>query len=334
MFLWVYSTYQSLIILYFAASLFLFILFYYEEENKENHAWRFVFYCAFVFVAGFILNEIIIRLYLGEIAYLKDQVCWGKSSVAACGVKIAVHFLCVTVTNLPVYGLGYLLSLCLLFITFLQHAPRPKKMLFAALCLLECSPFILTFYAGIGQTVRSQFALSFVIAANCGLALLWLPSQSLAKILAGVAVLGLFLNQMHGVLRLTYSDDLRTQSDVFIAHAIENRLSQKGWNKNIPVAFIGTVDQRLNNVSAVGQMIGLSMTEWGRMALHMQSMGIPIQGANAEQIKKAHRLAQTMPSYPQEGFIQALEDFYVVKLGEGLSEVESNLGLQKIHGQL
>lgn len=295
----------------------------YYSHNSQN-AWHFAFYCALVFVVGYILNEIITRIYLnGEIAYFKVQICWNKNQNALCFKNIFMHFYYVIFSNLIVYGLGYFVGFCLLLIAFFKYASFHKLPILCVLFLLEMAPFILTFYSGeVDQALRSQLTLPFVIAANCGLALYYLPQKSLAKMLAILAVVAIFLQQMHSVFRLQYAENLRFQNDILLAMRIEMELAQNNWEPSKPVVFVGSVAPRLNSVSAIGHYVGLPISQFGRMHDFMQSMGFPIVDGNHQQKEIAWKHSPKMKTFPQKGFVENLGDFYAIKLGEPIVSPE------------
>ena len=184
--------------------------------------------------------------------------------------------------------------------------------------LFELSPFLLTIYVGTAPPIRSQLVIPFVIAGNF-LLLLELRPKGLYRFFA-IAALIFGAHQLFVVNRLTYTDQVRYQSDVETAYQVIHDI-EKINSSNKPVAFIGTKTFHIPAAGCRGEIIGISFFEYDmpiephyfgsstRIVQFMQSIGININVSPREHFTPARQLAQTMPCWPIEGSIQETDDF-------------------------
>ncbi len=150
------------------------------------------------------------------------------------------------------------------------------------------------------------------------------------KILVAFSLLFSFIigwSQMMMTERMIYTDEIRSQEDIRLASAIEERIGRASSAEK-PVAIIGSYQNRLNASCIRGEMIGLSMfsmsTEvephyfWSsdRALQMLKVLGFSFESASQEQMLEARKQAMIMPVWPAEGSIADAGDYIIVKLSE------------------
>ena len=113
----------------------------------------------------------------------------------------------------------------------------------SAILILIVSPFMLTIYAGIALTFRSQYVLPFVIAVGFMYLIRKRDDKNVGKqisiikiikraVRVGViiAAIGVGLSQLYTTLRFWYADDVRYEQDVDTLNEIVTRCHIKNYD--------------------------------------------------------------------------------------------------------
>jgi len=120
-----------------------------------------------VFLAAFLLNTLITRLFFGSSGYLQNQIYWGQASVKDCIYAVGAHIVKVftgqhSVFYQACFGLMALFDLGLLIVFLHKFCGERKGIrgvaVFFYLSLLA-APFLMTFLLGGAPAVRSQLVL-------------------------------------------------------------------------------------------------------------------------------------------------------------------------------
>lgn len=192
---------------------------------------------------------------------------------------------------------------------------------------LQLCPFLLTFYMGTAPTYRSQLVYPFAIACDTLILLGCVWKGHWIKYLSLLLVAVVFFNQANTTARLIYTDEIRTQEDVRLANAIEQRVNEIAPYQN-QIAFVGTYSNHLNNACIRGELIGMSIfnvnsevelhywTSSNRICTLLQTVGFSFVNVNQEQMMEAREQAFTMPSWPAEGSVVDAGEYVIVKLSE------------------
>ena len=328
-----FSIYQAFVMLFIAAACLIFLLYYKNAKDDLVRAADVLRYCGVyiaVFLAAYLINGMITRLWFVSSDYLTSQINWGTLGFEACVNNIFAHIKDVVTGNGLFFSIGYSFTavfVCIAAIVRLVTCGNKKFNLLylSAIALFEIAPFLLTIYMGKIPLVRTQWALPFVIAGNFILLFQWCPQR--IRLLFAAAALILGWRQFYTVNRLEYTDRLRYQSDVELSNRVIHDIEKLGL-QNKPAAFIGNRTFRIPASGARGETIGLSFFDYdmvpephyyfssSRIVSFMNAIGINLQCVPPEQIGAARQIAQGMPCWPQEGGIADAGDFIVVKLSE------------------
>ena len=141
--------------------------------DKESDIKKLFFVCVktvIPFGCAYILNSIIVKLFFSSGDYLEGQTLWGKASVEQCINNIIMHIKQVLyIYKDYIYGYGAIvLCICavIMLVVWYKDAVKIPVWKWSAILILIVSPFMLTIYAGIALTFRSQYVLPFVIAVG------------------------------------------------------------------------------------------------------------------------------------------------------------------------
>ena len=330
--MWIFSTYQSFVILYVAAVITCFILLY-QQESERKIGWTLVWKLIAGFLCAFILNQIITKSFFSaQIEYLSGKIAWSSQTPGQSIYHILGHlaegFFGEEPFYTPFYGILAVLVILGGIIKVKTFKGKNGKIIYLiAVIVLQTVPFWLTVVGGTIPTLRAQMAYPFVLGCD---AVLLADQVYKRKILVAFSLLFSFVigwSQMMMTERMIYTDEIRSQEDIRLASAIEERIGTASSVEK-PVAIIGSYQNRLNASCIRGEMIGLSMfsmsTEvephyfWsGDRALQMlKVLGFSFESASQEQMLEARKQVLTMPVWPAEGSIADAGDYIIVKLSE------------------
>ena len=149
-----------------------------------------------------------------------------------------------------------------------------------------------------------------------------------AKI-AGAGMLISVCSQLGRSQRLFYTDDICNMQEYEVGSDIVKKIESLGGNSQSGLIFLGKWDAPLNASCLVQAPVGISSFNWDyyegnptsgtrRSTLYLcaafgKSYGIV---SDEEMQAKAAALAADFPSYPQEGYIQKMDDVFVIKLSD------------------
>jgi len=147
-----------------------------------------------------------------------------------------------------------------------------------------------------------------------------------------VACLALFITiyQARVTSHLFYSDQMRYGEDIRLANDIKHLVEQAQVdNKNKPVVLFGNykISKCFRNDSNFlpGEAIGHSVFDFAANPIQttenglgfMKTLGISFKLPNRDQLARATKESETMPSYPDSKCVRLMEDYVVVKIAEG-----------------
>lgn len=159
-----------------------------------------------------------------------------------------------------------------------------------------------------------------------------LKSSKLQKVImvaAGAGMLISVCSQLGRSQRLFYTDDICNMQEYEVGSDIVKKIESLGGNSQSGLIFLGKWDAPLNASCLVQAPIGISSFNWDyyegnptsgtrRSTLYLcaafgKSYGIV---SDEEMQAKAVALAADFPHYPQEGYIQKMDDVFVIKLSD------------------
>lgn len=340
-----FSCYQSNVILYISGAVFGYLLKYQENhEFKENL--NICIKLILSFVVGFILNEIISRLYFINSSYVSDTILWDKDNLMANFWNIYQHVKEVIFGSevmTCVFGI-ILLLVILLFVLELNSMTKGKLFKWFVVACYLMTPFLLSIYMGAKPLYRSQYTLPFVV----GTMFMWLISSYSEKIFFSIDTLNIvmkcslcmvacfiILSQSQTTLRMWYTEDIRYQQDKDMLLNIVDDLQEGNFDyENKPVVFIGTWQGKLNpacfepNIEMLGISYFTMLSEAEPFYYHSTAgikrlatcNGIDMMAASEQNCIDAVERKDELTSWPQRGYIKEYSDMIIIKLSNNIME--------------
>lgn len=297
-----------------------------------------------VFLAAFLCNSLITKLFFSESNYLSSQVKWGSLSLRNCIYKIAIHVRDVltgqnSIFYSWVFGALFLLGLVEVFFLLKRHGFR---LLFYYVSLMT-TPFLMTVVCADVPAVRSQLVLpaltGFLVYLDALLAVRVRSACSgsesgLRKGLLCPMVILVLLCVAGGVaevqmsLRLYYTDACRYAQDEAFARELIGKLEPLIGEDETPVVVLGSREFQPNHACVRGEMIGHSVFEhdveeeprfyWStrRVIGFLHTLGYDCEQLPDKNIPYAIDFAEDMDVWPGEHSVEHAGDMIVIKLSE------------------
>lgn len=301
-----------------------------------------------VFLAAFVVNSIITKLFFSVSDYLGGQILWGKFEIMDNFRAIVGHVLKV-LTGFE--GIHYHFSfglLCIMIVAFvllncIRFGRKMKKksvvvtVLFY-LAALFISPFLMTLVCGGAPVIRSQLVLPLLTGLLAYFAISFLEDElavqgkvimkrACAVIVALVCVVGIWA-QTATTMSLYYTDEMRYEQDAALGRALIQEIDRTRGRFELPVAVVGNKPFKGNNACVTGEIIGKSFFDhdvevepkyyWStrRMIGFFHVFGADYEQAAKEKFPDVINYSKDMPVWPAEGSVQLYDSMVVVKLSE------------------
>lgn len=333
--MWCFSSYQACAFLYISLCIICYLLdFFREPERKTIVYFKNITGLILGFGIVYIAYTLAVRPTLSNGWYIKGQMKWGVWPLSQNLALIFDHVKCLLNWYRPDNVSAYPLAIICIFLLFCLYVFKQRKNcfpLFLGLAGLLIAPFLMSIYIGNKALGRSQSALPVVAAAACMLfwgycsnwedkKLLWAKRGSMlagaVMVWAGMAV----------ILAFQYTDDIRYRDDVTTARMIASDLYQTKGYKELPVVFVGEKDAELNGACLEADLYGYSFFKWDysdgnptgatwRILGFMNTLGIELEDGSRF-AEKALKKAESMPYYPQKGYISVEDKYIIIKLSE------------------
>ena len=303
--IFVFSIYQSFVILFITFSCLLFLLYYKDSEIAGVTIWQYCLIIISIFLISYIAYSIIVKIWFSSSDYLTSQVQWGILNPRKCIDNIFRHMVSIVRGDGIFFSLAYafsatatMVAATMKFVLFRKNSKFDIRLL--AVILFEASPFLLTIYMGDAPLIRTQWALPFVIAGNFILLLEWCPKTFHLFLMLSVLIVG--GQHFYTVNRLEYTDKIRYQNDVQISNMIIHDIEKLNIG-NKPVAFIGNRAFNIPASGCRGEIIGFSFFDFDmisepryyvrsyRIVGFMNAIGIDIQCIYTDDIISERHIA-------------------------------------------
>lgn len=336
------SIYQSFCIMYISGVCFEMLIYYRKkfiigkacqsDKNKEN---LFLLIKQIgIFLAGYILYMLIVKLTGAQGSYLASQIAWGNSSKRECIRNIIITGMDIVLGKGSYYSIAYsllgIIVLGIIFYDVLKEKTKERYIYLLSGIGLVGAPFLLLIYMGQRPFFRSQMAFPFVVGCMICFILICLNNQ-IKRV--GVYVLAIFIliGQIRMFSRLQYTEDFVYEKDKTLLIDIYQDVKKISGDREIRWAIVGSADIRLNSTCvADAEMCQVSVINY---CFHFKpyyywptqdtgpfltALGYPCSGVDEKELWEARKEAIDMPSYPAEGSIKDMESYFIVKLSEDM----------------
>ena len=347
----VFSVYQSFVVMYIFGIVAMLLLQALREASEGAevrtgaYVRRVALHCG-LFLAAFLLNTLITRLFFGSSSYLENQIFWGHASVKDCLHGIAGHVVKAFTGYDSVFyhwGLGLLAAADLgLLLWFLKGSGRKGRknggvVLFFYGALLT-TPFLMSVLLGGTPAMRSQLALPALTGflGWLGIKLVLLQKGRVrregifraALLCIGAVSLVCGMEQAKVTWKPYYTDRCRYEQDAALGRAVISQIEAEtaGEEAELPVFFVGSREFTGNHACVKGEIIGISFFEhdrrvepefyWStrRILGFLHTLGADYIQIPEEWMGDALARSAEMPSWPAEGSVRAVDGMVIVKM--------------------
>lgn len=343
-----FSIYQIFVVFFIFGAVTLLILDVLHENSVKkgiSGVVRDVVPYVGVFLAAFVCNSIITKLFFSESDYLSSQIRWGQLSLRDCIYTIAVHGRDVlTGQNSIFYDWTYGILCVIGLLAVVMLVKRYGFSLIFYYVALMTTPFLMTVVCADVPAIRSQLVLpamtGFVLYLDVILVTKLVETEKAKKgehraniifwqnvVLMAVCLIGV-VSQMQVSLRLYYTDACRYAEDEALGRALIEELEPLIGEDDTPIVVIGSHEFHGNHACAEGEIIGLSIFEhdveeeprfyWStrRVVGFLHALGYDCEQLPDKNVPYAERFAEDMGVWPAENSIEHAGDMIVIKLSE------------------
>ena len=337
------GTYQSLVPIYIAFSIFCLLLLF---ENKEYSEKKSIFYIIVqvisLFAISFVMYEIILKITKVDFSYLNGSNFWNiSSSKKEVIFSIINHIKEILLARTQFYNYGFLFASIVFVICGIVNSIHNEKIttkvykVLYFLCYLAflSTPFLMTIYLGQGSVVRAEIYLPLVEAMIIMFAvenMFKIFKSDLLRFLILVPVIYIVFVQSFYLESLYYTDHLTREKDKEYIYQLAHDLKEAGVPDTATLFIYGHFNGMETPATTKGQVIGTSMFEFnhtiypmyyysGQTVVYLfRAYGFNYNWLPIEKIDQARDKvsSEEYPCWPKEGYITKSEedDYYTIKI--------------------
>lgn len=294
-----------------------------NKDKKIKDIFKYLFGALAVVTGAIILNTIIVKLiYLIGVEYsaaADKRVSWGQYNLIDSLVMI-IYYIVDALKNIHNFSVVVFLTISVigLFISVSQSDKNKNWMILLIFFAMFLSNFAISMIQLGYVYYRTCTSWSLYVAIIIMIFYKLLSNHKITKILAGVAICILVLQQSRMLNQLFYNDYMRYQKDLHIAYDLIYSL-QENYDTTKPLVITGDIYRGMNKYAS--QSNSISVLWWGKKSFgvkgsefikFLNSLGYKFRIPTNEEVEKGKQEAENMSRYPQEGSIKELEDCIVI----------------------
>lgn len=240
----IYQSMVNLMIVIFAM-VYLFSISYYEKKDRVY----LIVSSIILFVTGFVIYEVIAKLFFSSGTYLSDSIGWTSGDLKATIMNLLAYYKHCLLSQDVFYPYTFTVSVLAAvgMLIYILVTGRVRKGAYAlGIFAMLASPFLLSVLTGSPTAYRAQCMLPFACAAIIVFVLNELGADTkIIKYVAVGASVALIVVQCSVVLRLFYTQDTIRKNDEITAIEIMSRLNACETDGK-PVVFAGHLEPKGN----------------------------------------------------------------------------------------
>lgn len=318
------SIYQSFILFYLSISV---LIIFMKNDNtlKVRNSLLVLSKISVISIIVYLIINSMVQLYIPKSEYIEGFFRWGKLTYSDIYLNV-FHYIGRFFTGNLYCGSNVLIFS--MFACILCIIVDRKKFWLLLLYLFEIVPVIIL---GGDIPIRSNFVIMWINTIPICM-LLYVLCNKYKKIYQYFVLVSMcvIFYQMSTVSYLMHGEYIKSQNDYYMMQRIgfeiedvENSFIKK-YKEKPYIAFIGERVSKVNsNVTYKGEVIGRSFFEWRdpiRLIRYMNLIGHDFRYANNEDLKRAKKMAEDMPIWPDKDSIQIRENLIIVKFSDGYGE--------------
>lgn len=300
------------------------ILMIYQNKNiKTKEIFKYLFAVLGTVALAVILDEVIVKIiYLLGVRASNEadkEISWGKYGLLQSFQLIVINIIDAmrNIKYFPILVFD-VASLIGLAIGILQSDKKQNWMILLIFIAMFLSNFAISILQLDHVMYRTCTSWGLFVAIIVMITYKFLSEYKITKILAGIAIFVLVLQQTKTLNQLFYNDYKRYEKDLTIANELIYDL-EKSYDVSKPLVIMGTPYKGMGNIGA--QSNSLSVLWWGKKAFNdngrefikfLNSLGYHFEVPSDEEYEKGKIEAENMNKYPQSGSIKELDDCIII----------------------
>ena len=299
------------------------LIIYTQEDKKIKDIFKYIFAAVGILIASIVLNAIIVQLiYLLGVnpSEAADKtINWGKYGILESFTLVLLNIVeaMQNVKYFPVIVFG-IVSAIGLFISISQSDKKRNWMILIIYIAMFLSNFAISMLKLEDVLYRTCASWGLFVAFVVTVFYVICSKYKITKILAGIAICILVLQQSKTLNQLFYNDYTRYQKDLHIAYELIYDL-EKDYDISKPLIITGKPYKGIGGYGA--QSNSLSVLWWGQKAFgkngsefikFLNSLGYNFKIPTYEKYEERKSETENMESYPHEGSIKELDDCIVI----------------------
>lgn len=310
-----------------------------------------------VFLAAFVVNTIITKLFFSVSDYLGGQILWGKFDIMD-NFRAIVGHIVKTFTGYESlhyhfsFGLLCIAAAWAVIIICMRYGKKHREkgsilVVLFYLAALFVSPFLMTFVCGGAPVIRSQLVLPVITGFLAYLVISLLAvlmkgaggeqnkadnsvlQKAVILCVAVLCIVGIW-SETAVTMSLYYTDEMRYEQDEALGRDLIMEIDRIRGERELPVAVVGRKAFSGNNACVTGEIIGKSFFDhdvevepeyyWStrRILGFLHVLGADYIQADKGRFAEVVNYSADMPAWPAEGSVQIYDGMIVVKLSADL----------------
>jgi len=296
------------------------------DENKSNikDICKYIVITLMIALISVILNSIIVKVIYAfgvPVSEAADkEINWGNYSIVESIQMISQYINDATIRNTKYFPvLVFDVAVIIGFVISVIQAYKKENVMILLLYIgAVLSNFAFVFLQLKGVLYRTCTSWSLFVTIVFMIFYIYMSKYKATKILSGIFITILVLQQSRYLNQMFYNDYIRYQRDLHIAYQLIDDLETSN-DITKPIVIAGWPKKAIAKDGS--QVNSLSVLWWGKKAFDdngaefikfLNSLGYEFKNPNDEQYEKGIKEAENMVSYPQEGSIKELDDCIVI----------------------
>ena len=299
------------------------LMLYTKKDTKIKDIFKYLFATLGILIIAVILNEIVVKfIYLLGIKPSNEadkEIKWGEYGILE-SFQLIVFYIFYAMKNTIYFPMLIfdIVSAIGLAISIVQSDKKRNWMILLIYIAMFLSNFAISMIQLKSVLYRTCTSWCLFVSIILMISYYYLSKYKLTKVLTGIIIGILVLQQTIIVNKLFYNDYKRFQKDVHIAYDLIYNL-EKDHDISKPLVIMGTPYKGIGGYGA--QSNSLSVLWWGQKAFNdngrefinfLNSLGYKFRVPTDDEYKKGKIEAKNMSNYPKNGSIKELDDCIVV----------------------
>lgn len=319
----VFSCYQSFILLFIMESIIIFIAYFKDEQISFSKCFKVIVKLIIILVLSFVICRVINYLFLNftdlnKSSYLNSNFMWGNEPIIKCVLRIG-YLIAKMIFYPSIFNIFFII---IYFFSWIYYVKKNNKnqnwFKLVVICSLFLTPFLIIIFTANTMAYRAHISIAFLMAFS---AYYLIDKFNLNKLIRLVSLLIIIFQSIITGL-LFYSDYLNFKEEENLTYQIEKSLSNYDIN-NKSIIFVGA--RNSHDSILTGETIGKSFFEWdyydtpyksnNRIKGFIQALdNYSYLSPSVEEIDEADQYKNDLEIFPSNNSILEKEKYIIIRL--------------------